>query len=148
MNEMDVPTGGGWENLWLLLALAVVIGSWEKFREWRRKVAAAADAEARRKEELGKHFLTVQRENEGKIWARRWSEEGPQKMEPLIEPPSEVATRGCGCFLHVLGWLILLGTTGTAVWALLASEWWVLAFALPPTAGSWCMRLWIVRQKW
>lgn len=46
------------------------------------------------------------------------------------------------------GWLILLGCTGTAVWALLAREWWVLAFALPPTAGSWCMRLWIVRQKW
>ena len=54
-------------------------------------------------------------------------------------------TKGYGSFLEGMGWLILLGSTGTAVWALLASEWWVLAFALPPTAGSWCMLAW---WKW
>ena len=44
MNEMDVPTGGGWENLVLLLALAGLIGIWEVikgcFLDWRRRRAA------------------------------------------------------------------------------------------------------------
>jgi hypothetical protein len=50
--------------------------------------------------------------------------------------------------LAAAGWLVLVGGPAAVLWALLEKEWWVLAFALPPTAGSWCMRLWIVRQKW
>jgi len=35
MNAMDVPTGGGWENFVVMLVLALVIGSWQYFKERR-----------------------------------------------------------------------------------------------------------------
>ena len=48
----------------------------------------------------------------------------------------------------VLGWLWLLGWTAVVLIALVEGRWWMFSMCLTVATGSWCMRLWIVRQRW